>query len=512
MGTRRWLAAIWLGFVVRLVFYATAFPIWEGFDEWAHFAVIRQVASGRVLVPRDALVPLDIAASMQLAPMPPTLSNLPGAAVSHEKFWALPPEERAAREAQFRAIPREFENELSRIGAYEALQPPVYYWLMAPLLWLLRNCTLATQVFALRWAAVALVSLLVPLLFLLGRAVFRDDRLALGCAAVAALMPELAVTSARVSNEALAIPLYTAATWLAVRRRNWLALGIVLGVGLITKAYFLAALAGVAAAFWAPRAFAVAIAMSGWWYVRNLWTTGTVSGLSEAVTLRKTPVSSFLQTVDSLPWFRALDSILFSHLYFGGWSSLTVRSWMYHLLFLGMLVAALALIPLRKKPEIRSLAYIYLAFWVAQLYNTTLIYATKGVPTSMGWYLYAVIGAEVMLGVAGLRGVLGKWGVGTAAFLFGLLDLYSLNAVALPYYTGLLGRKANGALAAVRLGDVHFGQVFERLTAFKPAYITTGVMAVLWVLYVIATLALIGGAIRLGVSAGKTSANAQTEP
>src|SRR6185503_7371470 len=121
---------------------------------------------------------------------------------------------------------------------------------------------------------------------------------------------------ARVSNEALAIPLFTAATWLAVRRRNWLALGVILGVGLITKAYFLAALAGVAAAFWAPRAFVTAVAISGWWYARNWWTTGTLSGLSEAVTLRNTPVSSFLHTIDSLPWFRALDSILFSHLYF----------------------------------------------------------------------------------------------------------------------------------------------------------------------------------------------------
>jgi hypothetical protein len=503
MGTRRWLVAIWIGFAVRLIFYATAFPIWEGFDEWAHFAVIRQVTARHPLVPRDALVPLDVDASMQLVPMPRTLSNLPGAAVSHEQFWALPPEERASREAQFRAIPREYASEYSRIGAYEALQPPVYYWLMAPLLWMLRGCTLATQVFALRWAAVALASSLVPLLFLLGRAVFRDDRLALGCAAIAALMPELAVTSARVSNEALAIPLYTAATWLALRRRNWLALGVVLGVGLVTKAYFLAALVGVAAAFWAPRAFFIAVAMSGWWYARNFWTTGTVSGLSEAVTLRDTPLSTFLQTLDSLPWLRALDSILFSHLYFGGWSSLMVRSWMYHLLFFAMLVAALGLIPLRKKTEIHSLAYIYLAFWAAQLYNTTLIYATKGVPTSMGWYLYAVVGAEVALGVAGLRRVLGRWAVGTAAFLFGLLDLYSMNAIALPYYTGLLGRKPNGALAAVRLGDVHFWQLFERLTAFKPAYITTGFMATLWVLYLIATVALIVGAIRLGLAKGK---------
>src|SRR5512135_245584 len=100
MKTRWWLAAICAGFAVRLVFYATVFPLWEGFDEWAHFAVVRHVATGKLVVPRDALVPLDVAASMQIAPMPRTLSNLPGPAVNHEQFWALPAAERAGREAE----------------------------------------------------------------------------------------------------------------------------------------------------------------------------------------------------------------------------------------------------------------------------------------------------------------------------------------------------------------------------------------------------------------------------
>jgi hypothetical protein len=498
MRTHRWLAGIWAAFVLRLLFYATAFPIWEGFDEWAHFAVVRHVAAGEPLVARNALVPLDVAASMQLAPMPRTLSNLPGEAVNHEQFWALSAADRTQREADFRAIPREYADQPSRIEGYEALQPPVYYWLAAPLLWVLRSCSLATQVFALRWAAVALSSLAIPLIFLLGRAVFRDDRLALGCAAIAALMPELAVTAARVSNECVAIPLYTAVTWVAVRKRSWIAVGVLLGIGLITKAYFLAAAAGVAAAFWAPRSLLIAAAMSGWWYARNLWTTSTVSGLSEAVALRNTPVRSLLQSMDTLPWGRALDSILFSHLYFGGWSSLMVRSWMYHLLYLAIAASVLGLMALRRNPEVRPLAYFYGFFWVAQLYNTLLIYATKGVPTSMGWYMYAVIGAEVTLCVAGLRRLVGGWAIGVGAILFGLLDLYAMNAVALPYFTGLLGRKANGALAAVRFADVHPWELFTRLAAFKPAHVTSGAMAALWSLYVIATVGLVVAGVRLG--------------
>src|SRR4051794_23441728 len=98
MRTRGWLALIWVAFLARLAFYATAFPIWEGFDEWAHFAVVRRVVNGAALVPRDATLPLDVAESLRYAPLPPTLRDFGEGSLSHDAFWALPREERAARE------------------------------------------------------------------------------------------------------------------------------------------------------------------------------------------------------------------------------------------------------------------------------------------------------------------------------------------------------------------------------------------------------------------------------
>ena len=315
MTTRWWLALIWAGFVARLAFYATAYPLWEGFDEWAHFAVVRHMAAGAVLVPRDAPLPPDVAASLRYLPMPPT--NLPAGAISHEDFWALSAEDRGKREP----------GAMPGITAYEALQPPLYYWLMAPVLWAARGCSVVTQVFVLRWVAILIASFVSPLVFLIGRETFVEEKLALGCAAVVALMPELAIDVARVGNDCLAIVLYTLVTWLALRRRNWPALGIALGLGLITKAYFVAAAAGVALVFLTPRAFLVAAALSGWWYVRNVVTTGTLTGLSESVMLRSSSPLSMVQAVRALPWMKAIDSILFSHLYLGGWSGLRQRSW-----------------------------------------------------------------------------------------------------------------------------------------------------------------------------------------
>src|SRR5205823_3632828 len=118
--------------------------------------------------------------------------------------------------------------------------------------------------------------------------------------------------------------------------------------------------------------------------------------------------------------------------------------------------------------------------WLAQLYNVMLIFLTRGVPTSMGWYMYAVIGAQVTLSVAGLRRIMGRWAVALGVSLFGLLDLYAMNAIALPYYTGMIGRKPNGALAALHLSNLRVGELFQRLTVFKPPIVTPSVMAVLW--------------------------------
>ena len=216
--------------------------------------------------------------------------------------------------------------------------------------------------------------------------------------------------------------------------------------------------------------------MGGWWYARNLWTTGTLSGLSEAVMLRGTSPIAMLRHARGVPWRTAVDSILFSHLYFGGWSSLMVRSWMYHVFYAVIAVAAVGLVFAWRRTELRPLAAIYGLFWIAQLYNVVLLYVTKGVPTSMGWYLYAVVGAEVVVCTAGLQAMLRRWAAAVGVVLFALLDLYAMHFVALPYYAGIIRHKANGALEAFHLSDGR--RLMEHL-------------GVGWGLYVAATFAIV---------------------
>ena len=60
MRATRWLLAIWLCFLARAFFYCAALPLWEGYDEWSHFAVVQRMAfRGEPLVSRDSPISRD---------------------------------------------------------------------------------------------------------------------------------------------------------------------------------------------------------------------------------------------------------------------------------------------------------------------------------------------------------------------------------------------------------------------------------------------------------------------
>jgi hypothetical protein len=234
--------------------------------------------------------------------------------------------------------------------------------------------------------------------------------------------------------------------------------------------------------------------------------------LSEAVALRGVAPREMLRRAGGIGWAKAIDAIFFSHLYFGGWSSLTVRSWMYHVFYAAILAAAAGLAralvgrtggaPARR-PAIRTLLLIYLAFWLGQLYNVILLYVSKGLAGSMGWYMYAVIGAEVVLAVAGWRELLpaaaARWVPAAGAGMFALLDLYTVHGVAIPYYTGMIRHKASGSLDALGWAGFHavgIAGAVERLTAWVPALLWIG----LWLLYLAAT---VGAVACAGTGAGE---------
>jgi hypothetical protein len=505
------------------------FPIWEGFDEWAHFAVIERMAQRReILVARHAPISREIEASLQLAPVPWELRNLPSPSVTEDTYWRFPAAERARRQAGFDSMPGAWaaEDAAGGLTAYEALQPPLYYWLAAPLLRLSGGCDLGTRVLVLRWFSVVLASTVIPLCFLVGRAVFSDDSMGVACAAVVAAMPEFLIDVARVGNECLGVACFSLLTWLILNsvrdglsRSRAIGVGVTLGAGLLIKAYFLAAVPPVllliAYDVWSARTrmrpalaraflcISSTVAICGWWYVRNMVQTGTLSGLSESETLRRTAAHGFLVRAAGINWPRAVDAILLSHIWFGGWSSLSIRSWMVHVFYVLIVLAACGVLRELRQPAIVTLTIIYAAFWMAQCYNVLLLYAAKGMATSMGWYLYAVVAAEVALSIAGLRAIAPpawrRFVPLLGIVLFALLDLYTMHAVSIPYYAGAIAHRPNGALAVLHGSDiarVGWAEILTRLTAYKTGVLNGWILMALWAAYFAGTAGLVMVGIR----------------
>ena len=522
---RRWLMAIWFLFLARALFYCAALPQWEGYDEWAHFAVIERMAvHSEPLVSRDAPVSRRVAASLELAPVPWECRYFPQPSLTHDAFWRLDPAGRARRESLWRVVPSAAarQDAPGNLAAYEGLQGPLYYWLMTPILLAAPSAHLSTQLFLVRAFSVALVSLVIPLAFLIARSVFRDDSTALACAAIVAVMPEFLSDAARAGNDSIAVLLFTLVIWLSLEilesgltRASALMLGAALGLGLLAKAYFLTALPPVGALLvWKhrrPRALLIpvlAFAIAGWWYIRNLVTTHTLTGMWESARLPHATLGAQLTQILHIPWSVAIDSILLSHLYFGAWSSLTVRSWMYHLFYalIALAILGLCLIAFRAAREASPnprpptpdprplLALVAAAFWLGQLYHVIPMYMLWHIPASMGCYLYAIVAAEVVLCVAGLHALspppARRFVAPAGVALFALLDLYTIHMVAIPYYTGLIAHRPNGPVAAFHPTAAALSEILPRLAAFKSPLLTEPVLAALWIAYLAATLAL----------------------
>ena len=133
-------AFIWLLFLIRGIFYISFIPLWEGFDEWAHYAVIQNIAAtGGALPSPTGKVSREVQASLELTPM-----HWQATGLTHDDYWRLPESERKAREEKLRSIPAQWARERGVERSYEAQQAPLYYWLLTPAYRVTEGLTLPT--------------------------------------------------------------------------------------------------------------------------------------------------------------------------------------------------------------------------------------------------------------------------------------------------------------------------------------------------------------------------------
>jgi 4-amino-4-deoxy-L-arabinose transferase-like glycosyltransferase len=548
LSPRLVLAAIWCAFLLRGVFYCVEQPLWEGFDEWAHFAVIQHVAEHGSLPSRADLISPAVQRSLSLAPLSQAAAGGIPDRMTHDSFWRLPPKQRIQFQEALLAL-----SSSSRTPApieaianqYEAQQLPLYYLLLTPLFLATRGLSLVAQVLCLRMASVLIASLIVPLVFAVCRNVLPDVRFALLVALLTASLPGLFIDTCRVANDGLAVVAASAVILYAIKAsrpaaglRVWVILGLLMGAALLTKAYLLVfvALLPLAAVLRIARepskrriasgcamAIVTCLVIGAWWYVRAWWITGTVSGEQLDAQTARLPLAQKLSSVLAIDWRKVFDDAVRSHIWVGAWSFLVVHAWMYRVFELVGLIAIVGLFAffLRLRldasraanPSVRAAdVALLLAAWVliclVVAYHSFVVFLTQSSSTAQGWYLYPGLASELTLIAVGFLGLVGeRWSPRCLALLCLLalaLDVYTLHYLLAPYYTGIISHNARGALALTqpetRKDAALVFEILRRLSSSKPAVFTPPAIGVLWGLYLAASATLAATALLLGFS------------
>jgi len=515
---------LWLLFVLHGLFYCLAMPLWEGFDEPYQFAAVQYVArTGHMPTPATPLS-RQVAASLYLSPAPWMLRvhALPQPVLSYEQYWSLSPDERASLRAQLLSLPTSWDNEPSNppIENYEGQQAPLYYFLAAPVFRAFASFTLPGQVIALRLFGLLLASISLPIGYRFAERALGNRILALLILAVVVAMPELFINLCRVSNEPLALLICTLLLLVSVQfvqsERRPLAysaaLGLLLAVALLTKAYFLTFLPAVIFLLWmklrgsATRLFAslavvLAIAAAGagpwYWHVHRI--SGSWSGQTDDAALRHTSRLALLGQVAHVNWKSGLASILFSHIWFGGWSFLRLSSSTYLLLLVPAAVAAVGIVLCALKwlrsgchPDAMiAIAFLYVCFWAGLCYHVLVTYVHLGVSASTGWYLYCLVFGEVVLLAQGFLQILGRpalrWVLPSLVMVFSLIDIYGMHSLMLPYYTGRIVHVGD-VVRPLQITAFSVSDTFSRLASLGPGWLARGALVATWMAYLLAIL------------------------
>lgn len=463
--------------------------------------------------------------SVELAPLSASAAESMPGSLTHDAYWRLSPDQRLSRERELGELrsPRDDARAGTHIlRQYEAQQPSLYYILMAPIYFLFKDASVPAQVLALRFASLLMAAAGIWLCYELGFEVPAARRSAIAILLLLASWPGFLIDVSRIGNDVLAFTLGSAYILCLFRivcgdseLRRWMLAGIALGACLLTKSYMLTLvlLLPVAALIEARRgrprsawrgllvAAAVAGLMAGWWYVGAYRATGTLSGEQIAAAAAHFGLLGRLRAAMGVHWLRVLDSAAATHIWVGGWSFLTVRSWMYRVFEWVAMIAGVGLVALtvrrcrkayRRGTRVGDARLLlagcaYLLFCSALAYFAIVVYLTRGISTTLGWYLYPVAGVEAVLLACGFSGLVGTRRaagcVSVVAALACVLDLYTIDFVCVPYYAGLT------AHPLVTLRDAGFAGIFARMAVNKP--LAPAVLAALWVGYLCATFGLL---------------------
>jgi hypothetical protein len=446
--------------------FCALLPPFEGFDETAHYGYIQQIAQTGTWPRLNDPLPAEVGDYLKVAPS----SRARGGRWSYPDFFAEAP---ATIRAGTNAVHGERDPARPwRTGVgtnWESHHPPLYYSLLAPVWLLSKGWSIHAQFVLLRgvsyllaWTGLVIATITIARTNAGSQAA---PLLVVAPALWPALFPMWLPEMARLGNDSLVL-LLVAAAWVVASKaigcrgtvRHFALLGAICGLGLLTKATFLALVAALGLFLtwraWHARRDGAALAtamsqllvfglvtsaISGWWYAKNLLDTGDLLGSFVTTTLERQGglLEGLSENFSLSQAARGLGATAMTFLWVGTWSA-TLPPRVVEIP-LGILVAVIAAgwmshaVRTRRASTLDVIALLTLALFVAGLLWQTLIFmALLAVYSGSAWYLHCL--APLLAPLIG-RGLTEALTWRRARPLVGALTIYPL--LFLPFATAL---------------------------------------------------------------------------
>jgi len=428
---RRLESGLLLAAIATGVGWLALLPPFEGFDETCHYSYLQQLAdTGRVPVPGRSFLSTDVLAYRAVLPtryddVPPFEHN---GGITYREFFTVPAngEGRPWPEVARRFVPSGEPN-------WESQHPPLYYLLLGFVYRLTRGWSWPAHLLSLR-----LVSYLIAAagLALGAAATHRHAQVLVAAAPGGGARPPLGAISlawpffvpmffsemGRLGNDSLCLLIMGAVWWqlLAVtsrepRRRDSAVLGLLLGLGLLTKALFIPIAAG-AALFLALRrrwgALAVTLVVAGIvgapWYAQAYATAGVATGtLEHRLFVEQGGLRLLAERFSVVALLRGVAASIATFVWAGTWSLARVpEGWLMPAVALPTIIFAFFVARLRRGESrvVSMLPTILVGCFAAGLLAHVLLriaLSGTGVGTP-GWYAHVLAGPLALLWALGL--------------------------------------------------------------------------------------------------------------
>lgn len=409
-------------------------PLWDGFDEAQHYSYVQALRIDRTLpVFGQTRMTPEVWESLLRSPVSPAVKiNYPVLRTFSEVRANLPWEEPPHGEPV----------------NYEAHQAPLVYLGLAPLesalgkmgvsigwrLRVLRFCLLigAMGVF---WNVVALSPHRNAAFFMI-------------------VTTEMFLASCgHVANDGIAVPIFVWLFFESERRSR--AAAVLLGAGLLVKAYFLAF---VPLVVWRLRRqwrwlFAAGI-LPAFWYGRNLLLYGNLSGMQEQ--LAGIPTGELLRAGLQLPWTRSLGETFRGALWLGNNSFLQWSVWQVNVFMTAVL--AVACVAVRRNGARRKWLLMYAGCYAAALAFAavqTFIFTNGDGVAASPWYATPL---WLLLILAAFSGDARSWGLSALVAIWCYWFVATFWFRLIPWYAGVMDGPANLSNLARWYGS-SFGQI-----------------------------------------------------